>query len=146
MARTVNPKHFFSKAEEARILDAITEVERHTSGEICVHLAKRTSKDVFQAAVQVFEKLGLAKTKARNGVLIYLALKNRAFSIIGDAGIHEKVSDAFWEKLKLNLETAFQQDAFLEGLIGAIQTCGSELKKYFPPVTDNPNELPNLSK
>ncbi len=51
--------------------------------------------DVLDRAAWLFKKLGMHKTAERNGVLFYLAVKDRKFAIIGDAGINAKVHAGF---------------------------------------------------
>ncbi len=64
---------FFRSDEEDRIIRAIQEAEKHTSGEIRVHLEKDCRKPVLDEAVRVFHKLKMDKTELRNGVLIFVA-------------------------------------------------------------------------
>ena len=52
---------------------------------------------MLDRAAWVFKKLGMHKTAERNGVLFYLAVDDRKFAIIGDAGINAKVPAGFWD-------------------------------------------------
>jgi uncharacterized membrane protein len=88
---------FFTKEEQAKVLSAVKEAEGETSGEIRVHIETRCSGDVLDRAAWVFGKLGMHKTALRNGVLFYLAVEDRKFAIIGDAGINAKVPIDFWD-------------------------------------------------
>jgi uncharacterized membrane protein len=83
----------------------------------------------------------MEKTKSRNGVLIYLAVKNRKFAIIGDTGIHAAVTEIFWDSVRNKMLDHFRENHFTEGLIGAITETGKQLKNYFPYQTDDKNEL-----
>ena len=67
----------FSKNQVAKIKEEIVLAEKNTSGEIRIHLDKKCSTDPVEAAIKVFEKLGMTNTKDRNGVLIYLAIKDK---------------------------------------------------------------------
>ena len=47
-------------------------------------------------------------TAERNGVLFYLAVDDRKFAVIGDAGINSKVPAGFWDEVKELLQEKFQ--------------------------------------
>jgi uncharacterized membrane protein len=83
------------------------------------------------------------KTKMRNGVLIYLAIKNRQFAILGDAGINRVVPDNFWDTTKSAMENLFKNSEFARGLIMGITMAGEQMKKHFPYQQDDMNELSN---
>jgi uncharacterized membrane protein len=141
MDRSVNPKKFFTPEEEKAIVAAIQEAERKTSGEIRVHLVKHCWGDVYEEAVKVFEKLGMTRTMERTGVLIYLALKNHRFAVVGDIGTHEKVPPDFWTKIRDAMQDDFQKGDFVKGLVDGIQTCGEQLTEFFPRRATDKNEL-----
>lgn len=133
---------FFTQEEKERILQAIQDAEKNTSGEIRVHLESYCKGEVLDCAAYVFGKLQMHKTKARNGVLFYLALENRKFAILGDAGINAVVPKNFWNHIKDAMLTNFQEEKFVEGLTMGIQMSGEALKKYFPYNADTDvNEL-----
>ncbi|MSR76741.1 MAG: TPM domain-containing protein [Candidatus Omnitrophica bacterium] len=135
------PKHFFSRSEEHLVFRAIKSVELRTSAEIRVHLDEKITKDVLEHAQEIFQKLGMTKTKDRNGVLIFLALKNRKFAILGDEGIHKKVPESFWTEISEQMTRSFREDRFAEGIVQAIERAGEKLHQYFPAQSDDENEL-----
>ena len=132
---------FLTKEQQQAIVEAIAEAEKQTSGEIRVHLEMSCNEDVLDRAVKVFEKLGMHKTRERNGVLIYIAIRNREFAIIGDAGINAKVPPGFWEETKNTMISYFKEEKYAEGIIHGIRSAGEHLKKYFPYCQDDVNEL-----
>lgn len=134
---------FLSKKEEQEIVDAIQIAEKNTSGEIRVHIEKSTSIDSFTRAVEVFYHLEMDKTKDSNGVLIYVAVKDKHFVIYGDKGINEKVATNFWDTTKNAIETHFKNGNFKQGLIDGILKAGEQLKHYFPYQDDDTDELSN---
>jgi uncharacterized membrane protein len=81
------------------------------------------------------------KTADRNGVLFYLAITDRKFAIIGDAGINSKVPAGFWDDVKELLQREFREGKFTEGLSEGIVLAGSHLKNHFPISKDDVNEL-----
>jgi uncharacterized membrane protein len=136
-------RDFFTSEEQDDIKLAIMNSELDTSGEIRVHIESVCKGEVLDRAAYMFKKLGMAKTAERNGVLIYLAISNRKFAIIGDSGIHNKVPPDFWDNIKLKMLDFFRDGKFSDGLIYAISETGIHLKRYFPHSKDDVNELPD---
>lgn len=134
-------KDLFTKEERKQITDAIKEAELNTSGEIRVHIEKKCPEDVLDRAAFWFGKLKMHKTEKRNGVLFYLALKDRKFAIIGDAGINAVVPEGFWDNIKDTMAGHFKEGEFTRGLSEGILMSGEQLKKHFPYQSDDVNEL-----
>jgi uncharacterized membrane protein len=132
---------FFTKEEQIQIRDAIKEAEGETSGEIRVHLETKLSGNVLDRAAWIFKRIKMHETENRNGVLFYLAVQNKEFAIIGDAGINSKVAGDFWDKIKTRLQTHFRNGKYTEGLIEGIIMAGMQLKEHFPHEKDDKNEL-----
>lgn len=132
---------FFTKEQQTRILESVKEAEKETSGEIKVHIETSFTGDVLDRAAWVFKKLGMHKTADRNGVLFYLAVSDRKFAIIGDAGINAKVPAGFWDDISLLLQKNFKENKFTEGLSEGIVLAGKQLKTHFPYSKDDVNEL-----
>ncbi len=99
--------------------------------------------DVLDNAAHVFKKLKMHKTALRNGVLIYLAVDNKKFAILGDAGIHSKVPENFWDQVKETMAAHFSNGDFTTGLTQGIHMAGEKLKAYFPIMANDKNELSN---
>jgi uncharacterized membrane protein len=134
---------FFSKEQQAQILGAVKEAEMETSGEVRVHIESSLKGEVLDRASWLFKKLGMHKTAERNGVLFYLAVNDRKFAIIGDAGINAKVPPGFWDDISELLKKNFKEGKFTEGLSEGISLAGEHLKKHFPHRPDDVNELPD---
>jgi uncharacterized membrane protein len=134
---------FLSKKEEQEIVDAIQIAEKNTSGEIRIHIEKSTSTDSFTRAVEVFHLLEMDKTKDSNGVLIYVAVKDKHFVIYGDKGINEKVASDFWDTTKDVMQAHFKNGNFKQGLVDGILKAGDQLKQHFPYQHDDTDELSN---
>lgn len=135
------PSNFFTNEQKAAIVEAIGKAEQNTSGEIRIHIDKSCKEEVLDQAAYIFKKLKMHKTEQRNGVLIYLALDDRKFAIIGDAGINSKVPADFWDKVKDEMLNHFKLGEFSEGLITGVQMAGEKLKAFFPLLPDDKNEL-----
>jgi uncharacterized membrane protein len=132
---------FFTKEQQDKILASVREAEKETSGEIRVHIETSFEGEVLDRAAWIFNKLGMHKTAERNGVLFYLAVGNRKFAIIGDAGINSKVPDGFWDEISDLMTKRFRENKFTEGLSEGILLAGKHLKTHFPYSKDDVNEL-----
>jgi uncharacterized membrane protein len=135
---------FLTAEEEKAIVDAICMAEKETSGEIRVHIEKTTSIDVYSRAMEVFTMLKMDQTQLKNGVLIYIAVKDKAFVICGDKGINDLVPTDFWDSTKEAMLAHFKNGNFMQGIVDGILRAGEQLKKYFPYDKENDtNELSN---
>ncbi len=133
--------NFFSKKEKDLIKSAVQEAETNTSGEIRVHLDNHCRGDVMDRAAWWFARLEMHKTERRNGVLFYLAVKDRKFAILGDAGINEVTPDDFWDGIKEKMQASFSEGNFATGMQEGIVLAGEKLKEHFPHQDDDVNEL-----
>jgi len=134
-------RDFFSSDQKATIKNAIQEAEKNTSGEIRVHLESRCEEDVLDRAAYIFEQLKMHETALRNGVLFYLAVKDRKFAILGDAGINAAVPENFWDIIKEEMLKHFKEEKFTTGLQTGILMAGEQLGEHFPYQKNDVNEL-----
>ncbi|HKK77144.1 MAG TPA: TPM domain-containing protein [Saprospiraceae bacterium] len=134
---------FFNEKEEAAIIKSIQEAEQNTSGEIRVHLHEAIDKSLMQDAKMAFRKMGMQKTRARNGVLVFLVPAEKKFAILGDKGINEVVPDDFWEEVKDKMQHFFRRGLFADGVCAGIEQVGAQLGVYFPYQNNDKNELSN---
>jgi uncharacterized membrane protein len=137
----MKPSEFFSNEEKENIKKAVQEAELNTSGEIRVHIEKDCKIDVLDRAAYIFDKLEMQKTELRNGVLFYLAVEDRKFAILGDAGINAKVPENFWDSIKESMLNKFKNNEFADGLVEGITLAGGKLKEHFPYQQGDVNEL-----
>jgi len=136
-------KQFFTQQEQSQLVESIRLAELNTSGEIRVHVEPKCMINPEERAKEVFAQLGMHSTEKQNGVLIYLAYESKVFAIIGDIGIHEKVSNAFWDAERDTMKIHFSKSEFLKGLQIVIGDVGTKLKQYFPYQSEDTNELSN---
>lgn len=135
--------NILNSEQQDYIVHAIHKAENMTSGELRVVVEKNCEGEALDRATYYFAKLGMHKTALRNGVLIYIAVEDHTFSIIGDAGINKLVPADFWESTKEVMVAEFRQDKLVEGLVQGISKAGEQLKHFFPKQQDDINELPN---
>lgn len=123
------------------MIAAIRAAESRTSGEIRVHVERRSAGDALATATRWYGRLGMDDTEERNGILFYVAVDDHAFAIVGGEGIHSKVGDAFWAALRDAMREDFANGDPAGGLTRAIGEAGSRLAEYFPRRADDENEL-----
>ena len=135
---------FLEKLDQPRIVNAIKEAESETSGEIRIHVQpKARGGDIRAVAERTFERLGMTKTKLRNGVLLFIATEEQRFVILGDKGIDEKVPAGFWDDIAAKLTIRFKNGELTDGIVEAIAAVGDHLKTYFPHTDEDVDELPD---
>lgn len=137
-------KNIFDDAANEAVVKAIQQAESMTSGEVRVYVEQKCKYvDPMDRAKEVFEMLNMQKTEARNGVLVYVAFRDRQLAILGDEGIHQKVGDDFWRKQLAAMREAFRKEQYVPGITAAVRSIGDSLKTYFPHQRDDRNELPD---
>jgi len=94
-------------------------------------------------AQETFTRLGMSKTKHRNGVLLFFAPVTQQFAIVGDSGVHEKCGDSFWQEVTAALGTLLKQGHFTGAVLAGIEKAGAVLARHFPRDRDDRNELPD---
>jgi uncharacterized membrane protein len=134
-------KTFFSAEASQKIIAAIRQAESVSSAEIRVHVERRSLQNPIKRGIAVFHKLKMDQTKLRNGVLLYLSVKNHKFAVLGDKGIHEGVPADFWDKLAADVTSFLQNDSLVDGICASISLLGTALSQYFPRQADDVNEL-----
>jgi uncharacterized membrane protein len=133
-----------SDADLEAIAAAVAVAERETSGEIRVHLERRLprgSTDTLARAAEVFTTLGMQRTAERNGVLIYLAVDDHRLAIIGDAGVHAHVGDAYWQRVRDAMVERLRRGEARDAVLHAVTEAGLVLRRLFPRRPDDQNEL-----
>ncbi len=134
-------RSLFDDKEKQMIVSAIKEAERNTSGEIRVHIENDCRGETLERAAEVFYRLKMDQTAARNGILFYIAIRHKKFAIIGDAGINSKVGNNFWDDIRDTMIGYFTNNKIADGLSVGILMCGEKLKEFFPYKDDDINEL-----
>lgn len=137
----MDARKFFTTEQQHKIVEAIRQAETNTSGEIRVHIENHCRGDIMDRSAMVFNILKMNETSERNGVLIYLAIKDKKFSIIGDEGINKMVEHDFWNDVKDMMAGHFRNGDFTKGIIQGVLRVGEKLKTFFPHKSDDINEL-----
>ncbi len=136
---------YFSEEENQQIIAAIQRAEQRTSGEVRIFVEKRCEYvDPLRRAREIFYSLKMTETAQRNGVLLYIAMKDKQLAIFGDEGIHARVGNAFWNEEVQKMLRQFNKENYTEGIVQIIADIGEALVANFPydGQTDK-NELPD---
>ena len=137
-------RSLLSAEQEQALVDAISQAELNTSGEIRIHLEKSTgNSSAEQRAKQWFGKLEMHKTAEKNGVLLYLAIQDRQLALWAGEGINEKVPADFWQEIIDLMISEFKEGHFSGGLIDGVEKTGKALGEFFPRKDDDVDELSN---
>lgn len=138
----------FPRAALANIERTIAAVEKTHAGQIrfAVEAGLELSpllagQSARERAIEVFSRLHVWDTEHNNGVLIYLLLADRDVEIVADRGVHAKLGQAVWEAVCKEMEAAFRQGRFEEGVIAGIRSVGAHLAQHYPQVGSKTNEL-----
>jgi uncharacterized membrane protein len=139
-------KELLPKEEQAKVVAAIQQAEKQTSGELRVFVESRCKYvDAIDRAAELFFHMKMEQTKLHNGVIVYVALQDKQSAILGDTGIYKVTGGpAYWKNILKEMNTRFRNEAVAEGLVYAVSRIGATLSEYFPydPLTDK-NELPD---
>lgn len=137
-------KQILTPEQNKLIVNAIQSCETKTSGEIRVYIESRNPLvNTLERAQVVFAELKMHQTKDRNGVLLYLAVKDKEVALLGDEGIHQKVGTAFWEHQVAEMINLFKQNNLTDGIVKCIAQVGEVLIEKFP--YDGATDLNELS-
>lgn len=122
-----------------RLERAVTQSESQHTGQIrlCVEGGLPYSyiwrnATARERAVGLFGKLRTWDTEHNNGVLIYLLLADHAIEIIADRAAARAVPQATWDALLQDMQRAFQQAAYADGMERALERVSALLIAHFP--------------
>mgnify|MGYP000908242423 FL=1 len=136
---------FFSTPEKEEILAAVKQAELNTSGEVRVYIEHRCRfVDPIDRAAEVFYSLKMEQTVNRNGVLVYVAVKDRQLAIFADEGIFQKAGADFWKKEVQQMLRDFNIENYALGIATTVKQIGEVLSINFPyEAGTDKNELPD---
>jgi putative membrane protein len=96
-----------------------------------------------RVAMEQFTSRGIARTRQRTGILIFVSLAERYARIIADEGIAARVPKAEWQGAIDTLVGHMRKGHVADGFIAAIETCGGVLATHFPSTGNERSELPD---
>ena len=131
------------KINSLKISEEIRKAELLTSGEIRVYIAKQCKEDALKRAAYIFQDLKMHQTSLRNAVLILVCPDDHKAAILGDSGINDKIDDLFWDSTLKELISYCAKDMITEGICIAVEKVGNLIKKEYPYLEGDINELDN---
>jgi putative membrane protein len=96
-----------------------------------------------EAAQHEFVSRGMAETRGRTGVLLFVAAAERHAEVIGDAAIAGQVDEAEWRAIIEDLVAALGRGSAADGLVTAVAAIGVILARTAPRLYGDRDELPN---
>ena len=140
------PKPLLTAAVQGHIVAAIQQAEAGTTGEIRVFVETKCSYvDAFDRATEIFARLKMAHTEYRNAVLLYLAITDRQFAIVGDTEIYRQAGGThFWAAAAQQFQNDLRAGNMEIGISTCVAALGAALAANFPARPGvNKNELPD---
>jgi putative membrane protein len=126
-----------------RVREAVEEAERHTSAEIVVSIAPFFLGRVWPAAQRAFARLGVARTRGRNGVLVFVVPSRRQVIVLADEGATARIDPSVWRDAAAQIAAAFARGDGTAGLVEGIAFLARALSGPFPHARADVNELPD---
>jgi uncharacterized membrane protein len=139
----VTRRRLLASLRTEEVEEAIRRAEGRCSVELRVSVAGLFWSSPERLARRAFERLGMAATRRRNGLLVLIAPWHRKVVIHADEGITARVDASLWSSTVATLTGAFHGGRFTEGLVAALDGLATALAPHFPPVPGAPNELPD---
>ena len=96
-----------------------------------------------EAAHRAFWSRGLARTRGRTGILLYLAMAEHHAEIVADDGILALIGPDRWSATLADLLDTLRAATVEAGLLRAVERIGADLARHIPAGPDDPDELPN---
>jgi putative membrane protein len=96
-----------------------------------------------EAAQHEWASRGMADTRGRTGVLLFVSAAERHAEVIGDLAISGRVSEEEWRSVIERLVAAFARGARKDGLVEAVREIGTVLARHAPREAGDRDELPN---
>lgn len=134
-----------SAADEQTLTALVTALEQKTSAEISVVTLKTTKPyDVQDYSVRLYEKWKIGKAGKNNGVLLLVAIEDRAAWITTGYGLEGAIPDAEASKVYRNIMVPyFKQGEYSKGILaGTIALADLTAREY----NVNIEELGDLTK
>jgi uncharacterized membrane protein len=119
-------------SDRGRVAQAIARAEEGTTGRIAVRIVPHKQLEAFEHAKREFGQTGLHLHEHENAALVLVAPKARQFAVLGDRALHERVGDAFWNRIVDEMQPYFRRNAIADGIVHAVDELGVVLHEHFP--------------
>lgn len=126
-----------------RVRAAIGAAEQRTSAEIVVSIAPFFLGRTWAAARRAFARLGIARTRQRNGVLLFVVPARRKVIVLADDGALARIDPGVWDDIATRIAAACARGHGTAGLVDGIERLAGALAGPFPRERGDVNELPD---
>ncbi|MBM3578051.1 MAG: hypothetical protein FJX40_10400 [Alphaproteobacteria bacterium] len=93
-------------------------------------------------AIEQFFSRGVAGTKSRTGVLIFVSFAERYARIVADDAVAAKIANEQWQVALNQLLEEIRHERVADGFVAAIEECARLLARHAPPGASG-DELPD---
>ncbi len=107
-------------------------------------LPARAEEEVKAGAIQAFFTEKLYRTRAQNGILLYISVFERRVWILADSGIIEKIGQEQWQEIVDAVTSGIRKKRQAAAICEAVNRIGAILKEFYPYEKDDSDELHNL--
>ena len=104
--------------------------------------SKSLQANVETAARVAFYDLGIGRTTARNGILVFVSTFERRHAMLPDVGIDPQKLEPAWSRASEQMAAALRA-RHPERFFAALESLGSVLGELMPRAADDINELPD---
>ncbi|WP_428567951.1 MAG: TPM domain-containing protein [Solidesulfovibrio sp. DCME] len=104
----------------------------------------RAQHETLQAAQAAFYVHGLADTRERNALLVYISVFERLVLLLPDSGLARKLDRSVLDTAAAALSEGIRQGRQAEALTRVIAHLAEDLAKPFPPRQGDTNELKDI--
>jgi uncharacterized membrane protein len=138
-------REFFTPEQQGRMVEAIRQAEKNTSGEVRVFVESKCQYvNAVDRAQEIFFSLKMEATKDRNAVLLYMAMDDRQLALFADEGIYQRLGKEYWNQQVKKIIAAFTKDDYTGGICTVVRDIGDALAEQFPyDDKEDKNELPD---
>jgi putative membrane protein len=126
-----------------RLRAAIEAAERRTSAEVMVAMSPFFIGRIERAAHRAFARLGVARTRGRNGVLVFVVPRRHQVVVLPDVEAEARVDPSAWRDAAAFVAAGFGTGRPTDGLVDAIGCLATALAGPFPATAHDLNELPD---
>lgn len=128
---------------EARVVAQIRAAEAGNLGEVRVHIEDRSKAPPLPSARRWFFELGMHRTAADTGVLLYVALDRRAAAVFAGGALHGSAEPARWQAVVDAVTAGYGAGRPVDGLCDGLEIIGELLRDALPGHDVHGNELPD---
>lgn len=100
-------------------------------------------RSVLAAARATFVERGVADTRGRTGVLLYISLAEGTVAVLADLAVRRAVPAAAWASAVEALRAPVRRGAPATDLVAPIAALGALCGEFLPRADDDLNELPD---